>query len=191
MRRLALAACLLALLGGCTPVQPFDNTPTAPLCQDRGRVGSRAVVLMAQAVPTARLVPCIQLFPPGWTYAGQDVRNGRARFWLTSDRAGPRAVEVTLSERCDLSGATQIIPSDQEGTRRYQRILEVRTVYRGIRTYVFEGGCVSYAFTFTGPSRGTPEAEVSLALAFVPRTRLAETLRDVSGGRLHLDPEAD
>jgi hypothetical protein len=191
MRRLVAVAALVLLTGcvtGCVaPVEPIGPSHS-PLCQQRGVIGSNAVVLMAQAVPSAKLLPCIELLPTGWTYGNHDVRNGLARFWLNSDRAGQRAVEVTLSATCDVAGATPITPSDQEGTKRYERVQEVRTRYRGSRTYVFEGGCVTYGFNFQGPSRGTPEAEVTFALGFVPRARLAETLSDVSDGRLHLDP---
>jgi hypothetical protein len=187
MRRLAVALGLLALLTGCAPVQPTDRE-RAPLCEQRGINGSTSVVLIAQAVPSARLLPCIDLFPTGWTFAGEDIRSGQARFWLDSDRAGTRAVEVTLAPACDVAGATPIQPSDEQGTSRFERVEQVRNGYRGWRAYRFEGGCITYRFAFRGPSRGAPEAEVTFALGFLTRAELAETVREVSDGRLRLDP---
>jgi hypothetical protein len=191
VRRLALAVCLVAVLAACGPVRPLDKD-FPPACTQRGLAGSYAVVLIAQAVPSATLLPCIrEPLPPGWEYSGQDVRSGVARFWLTSDRAGDRAVEVVLTPACEVGGATLISPSDQSGTRRFERVDEVRTGYRGARMYTFDGGCITYVFNFDGPARGTPQAEVTLALDFVARGNVAATLGRVSRGRLRLDPPAE
>ena len=44
--------------------------------------------LMAQSVPSASLVPCVQLLPVGWTVAEVAVNNGRSVITLDHDRAG-------------------------------------------------------------------------------------------------------
>src|SRR5215213_933401 len=46
------------------------------------------LLLMAQSVPTASLVPCVELLPVGWTLGDVVVGNGSSRFTLTSDRGG-------------------------------------------------------------------------------------------------------
>ena len=38
-------------------------------------------VLMAQSVPSATLLPCIEALPAGWTYGGSDVGSGTSTFW--------------------------------------------------------------------------------------------------------------
>ena len=46
--------------------------------------------LMAQSVPSASLVPCVQLLPAGWTVAQVTVNNGRSVITVDHDRAGKR-----------------------------------------------------------------------------------------------------
>ena len=85
-----------------------------------------------------------------------DRRDERARFWLNSDVAGDRAVEVTMLPRskCSVRGATEV-PSDEVGTRRYERVERAAgRACRSTRDYVFEGGCVSYGFELDGARPG-------------------------------------
>ena len=41
------------------------------------------MILTAQAVPTAALLPCIAALPPGWQAGGADISSGKARLRLT------------------------------------------------------------------------------------------------------------
>ena len=119
VRRVALAAALVVSLvvavGGTvyllTPDQDFEVFP--PTCR-----AQTVTVLMAQAVPTATAVPCIEALPTGLSFASAIARNGEARFWLDSDRAGDRAVTVTLTGSCDTSSARPV-PTDEPGTERF------------------------------------------------------------------------
>ena len=77
------------------------------------------LLLMAQSVPTAELVPCVEILPAGWTLGDVVVGNDRSRFTLTSDRGGVLVAELTAS--CDLAGAVELT-SEQPGARRYLRI---------------------------------------------------------------------
>ena len=63
---------------------------------------SDVVVLMAQAVPTATEIPCLQAEPAGLSDAAVLVDRGDARFTMT-DRVGRDAVTVHLRDpsRCD------------------------------------------------------------------------------------------
>ena len=45
----------------------------------------------AQAVPAAALPPGIAALHPGWQGGGADIISGKARRWLDSHQAGPRA----------------------------------------------------------------------------------------------------
>ena len=71
--------------------------------------------LQAQAVPSASLVPCVELLP-GWRILGANARNGWSGFTLDHDRAGNRAMVVQLTPACDPAGATQM-PSQRPGVR--------------------------------------------------------------------------
>jgi hypothetical protein len=130
-----------------------------------------SMILSAQAVPSSARLPCIAGLPSGWTVSNTDIRNGQAQFWLNSDRAGNRAVTVTLTARCDTSGAIRI-PSDQPGARRYERPLSLQPRFTLVRMYTFAGGCVTYQFSFVNgapPSLGIP---LDTAVAFQPRSVL-------------------
>jgi hypothetical protein len=131
-------------------------------------------VLVAQAVPSATLIPCLLEFPAGWTYGGSDVRDGLARYWLEGDRAGPHAVEVALSRSCDVSGLRERSdPASELGVRVFQEPLTSRP-YAANRYFVFEGGCVVYRWRFTLETEEAPNLayEAVQALAFLPRTHL-------------------
>ena len=132
-----------------------------------------SMILSAQAVPSSARLPCIAALPSGWTVNSIDVRNGQALFSLNSDRAGNRAVTVTLTARCDTSGAIRI-PSDQPGARRYERPLSLQPRFTLVRMYTFAGGCVTYQFSFAAgaaPSLGIP---IDTAVAFQPRSVLVK-----------------
>ena len=127
MRRLLPLALACLVLAGCA-VGPQAGSSFLeghePTCTYQGRQGTALVVLMAQAVPTASQLPCVELKPPGWTVSDVFVRNGRGRFALDSDRVGTRAVEVVLEQFCDIGQATRV-PSDHAGTRRYQEVISI------------------------------------------------------------------
>jgi membrane-associated phospholipid phosphatase len=182
IRRVALAAAMLAIITAAV----FEaGDAFFPYARNLG-VGAPAcgtghsMILAAQAVPSAALLPCVAALPLGWRVGGADIASGRARFWLDSDRAGARAVTVTLSATCDATGARQI-RSDQPGTRRFERRLSLRQQFSGLRFYTFPGGCATYQFNFAPgapPQLATPP---DAAEAFVPRSRLVDYVRSTEG----------
>jgi hypothetical protein len=188
-RRLLVVACLA--LAGCATPQSGSSFVEAhePSCTYAGRQGTSLVVLMAQAVPTASQLPCVELKPPGWTVSDVFVRNGRARFALDSDRVGVGAVRVVLERFCAIGNATRV-PSDHPGTRRYQEVISIEPGrrYQGAVYYVFPGGCVTYRLDFRSDEQARPLGEVSLALGFVTRDALRQTVDEVTDGRVPLDP---
>jgi membrane-associated phospholipid phosphatase len=139
-----------------------------------------SMILSAQAVPSSAKLPCIAGLPSGWTVDSTDIRNGQTQFWLDSDRAGNRAIAVTLTARCDTSGAIRI-PSDQPGARRYERPLSLQPQFTLVRMYTFAGGCVTYQFSFVpgaAPSLGIP---IDTAVTFEPRSVLVEYVQRTEG----------
>jgi hypothetical protein len=185
---LALAVCLAA--AGCVrPVSTELSPAREPACRYQGRQGTALVVLMAQAVPTASQLPCVELLPAGWSVSDVFVRNGRVRFSLDSDRVGMHAVQVVLERYCSFGRVTRV-PSDHPGTRRYQEVVSIEPGrrYQGNVYYVFLGGCVTYRLDFRSDEQARPLGEVTLALGFVTRDALRQTLSDFTGGRVPLDP---
>ena len=172
---LVLVGVLLAGCGG----DGVAAEAGVPECEPSGEL-----VAIAQAVPSAAFVPCIEEFPVGWSFGGMDVRNGRASFSLSNDRAGVRSVEVTLDETCDTSGATEL--SSAGRPRRFLRVDELAARRRGAWLHRFAGGCVTYGFSVP---TGTYDfdafnVELEAALGFFSRREIAADVRRRYGTEL-------
>jgi hypothetical protein len=141
------------------------------------------LILEAQSVPSAELLPCIDALPAGWSFSGLDVVDGRSRLFLDSDRAGFRAVDITLAASCNIEGATEV-ESDEPGTRRYERVFPREDLFAGVRYYVFDGGCTTYEFELTGEGRAGLTAEAAVAMSFLPRETVEQELFEETGLRL-------
>ena len=181
VRRVSLAVALLiaaviVVVAGGQAFFPAGNIGAyAPQCGT-----GHSMILAAQAVPSAALVPCVAELPSGWQVGGADIASGHATFWLDSDQAGPQAVTITLSAACDISGARQI-PSDQPGTRRFERPVSLRPRFADLRFYTFPGGCATYRFHFAAGASPLLAIPVDDAVAFVPRARLVDYVRTTQG----------
>ncbi len=182
-----LAVVMVPIYVGSTLFRPLPGTP-APGCGT-----SHAMILAAQAVPSASFLPCIAAFPSGWTAGPGTVASGKSSFWLDSDRAARQAVTinlnttsevsqvaVTLTATCDTSGAHQI-PSDQPGTRQFEDPPSRMTQYSDLRYYTFSGGCATYWFRFAPGASRKLVAAIDSALAFTPRSVLVDYVRRTEG----------
>ena len=185
--RALLLACLApASVVGCAQSVSFESDLIACRSGEEARPAN-GVVLMAQSVPTASFLPCLEGVPLGWHFVDLEARDGSATFWLDSERHGDRAIEVRLTEECATDGASEI-PSDREGMRRLEQVTEVSPRYVGKRFYVFDGGCITVLFTITGEDRSEPLAVATQGVGTVPRAELRALVRERSDGRLELDP---
>jgi hypothetical protein len=173
----SLAAFLLAagMLAGCTVATGGRSDVDCPVEE------SELLLLAAQAVPSATLLPCVIAYPAGWSYGGSDVRRDDATFWLASDRAGWHAVEISLTRSCRTIGAIDMTPSTQEvGVRELVRTYDIDP-YTADRYFVFPGGCVTYRYRFATGAEPTLALEVDQAVTFGPRTALVELVQDEFG----------
>ena len=113
MRRVTLATAMVAItaVAAYGTVRTF-NPGSRGLGADPPSCGTGpSMILSAQAVPSAAMLPCINALPSGWHADGADIASGHARFWLDSDQAGPAAVTVTLTAACDTAGAGRSPPA--------------------------------------------------------------------------------
>ena len=99
---------------------------------------------------------------------------------MSYDRENTRPVTVLLKPSCDTSGASEV-PSDEEGTRRFERIRVIGDVFSGDRIYTFEGGCVRYEFDFVNSRSASLANEVSLGLGFLSRVEGERLLERETG----------
>jgi len=164
---LGCAAVLLSLTG-CT-----TSAGVVPDC-----VGSdRLVILMAQSVPSATLIPCVGSMPVGWSFTGSSVQNNVAKLWLSSTVAGSNAVEAQLTPSCDPGTAPEVVPAPDEAGARVFEAPDSLNPFRATRYVVFDGGCVSYIYRFAGGVPATLSLQADGAFSFVPRSAVTAAVR--------------
>jgi hypothetical protein len=184
---LVATGLVLALSSGCGAQTDLGMDAD---CVDTERAGNPVVVLMAQAVPSASLIPCVKAVPASWRHGEVSVRTGRAQFAFASASVeSPESLPLTveLTATCDLTGATEV-PTDEPGTRRWERLESVAPAYVGTRSYVYDGGCTTLRFALSGPDQVQAVGESSLAVGFVTRNTVRKQVLDSSDGRFSLDP---
>jgi hypothetical protein len=191
-RRLGLWAATLALLvlAALNTKYVFNTEDLVETPLGRNDVGCgdlEPLWLLAQSVPSASLVPCVQLLPVGWKVAEVAVNSGRSVLAVDHDRAGKRAVVVRLTSSCDLAGATEVT-SEQPGARRYLRIDHDAPGFSATRAYAFPGGCITERISAPAASGRQLTTETSSAIGFISREELRQALSQRSDGRLQLDP---
>jgi len=199
-RRVGLWAAILALLvlAALNPKVFFNNkdaVETPLMVKDVGCGDLEPLWLLAQSVPSASVVPCVQLLPVGWSVAEVAVNNGRSVLTLDHDRAGTAAMRVELTAApCDLTGATKVT-SEHPGARRYWRVDRTAPSFSAARLYDFPGGCITEQLTVPAASRQQLTTESSSAFGFVSRASTARTgslprvmasLRNLAIGALRL-----
>jgi hypothetical protein len=172
-RRLAVAAAVVAVtvvVSGCVASQ-YQRVS----CTSRSR--QSIFVLVAQAVPSATLMPCTNPLPGGWSVGGFEVRSGLARIWLDSDRAGARAADVRLTSSCDVAGATEL-PAGSGGppVRRYEAPAAQQPPAT-VRYYLFTGGCVTYRLAFSRQTAPALFDQADQFLGFTTRSRYVNGVR--------------
>ena len=98
-----------------------------PACETPVSNPSPAIVLVAQAVPTAHYAPCINSVKLGWDEIELSVKSGRAALEIGREFAD--FLHVSLTESCDITEATPV-PSGLDGINRYESIHEVTNEIR-------------------------------------------------------------
>jgi len=192
VRRVGLWAAILTLLvlAALNPRQLFNNEDAVATPLGVNNVGCgdlEPLWLMAQSVPSASLIPCLQFVSVDWTIAKVTVNNGRSVITLDHDRGGRAGMVVSLTASCDLAGATEV-SSEQPGARRYLRVDPNSTEFSATRAYTFPGGCVTHRFRAAGPSASRLSDTASTEFGFITRQDLRQALSQRSHGRLELDP---
>jgi tRNA A-37 threonylcarbamoyl transferase component Bud32/membrane-associated phospholipid phosphatase len=185
-RRIGVWAAILTLLvvAAVNTKVIFSNeeaVATSLGVKDVGCGDLEPLWLMAQSVPSASLIPCLQLVPADWKVAEVAVNNGRSVITLDHDRGGRAAMVVRFTAACDLAGATEVT-SEQRGATRWYRARD------NTRAYKFPGGCVTQRFRAAGPSALRLSDTASTEFGFITRQELRQALSQRSHGRLELDP---
>jgi hypothetical protein len=183
MQSTVAGLALVLVLASCSNGGQRDANVPEPWCDDWG-----ILMLEAQSVPSAQLIPCIEALPLGWSSAPARIDHEGTWFVLNSSIAGEEAVTVELTERCDITGAIRV-PSEINDAARYEWVEEIVSGFSGRRTYMFDGGCTVFTFDFGVDAVAALVNEVSLAVGFVPREVINEAVRTATEGREQLDPQ--
>jgi hypothetical protein len=189
--RRATGVLLAFALGGCGSnvyigSQEGDPAVTEFRCDGHGGP-SGMLVLIAQSVPSASAVPCLNGAAGRWTMAEFTVRDGSSVIAFAYQYGGPDRVTVEMRARCDLHDAKEV-SSRHEGARRYNRDLDRNGRYASEIYYVYEGACTSVRFDLGATGADLRGAEFAGSLDFVARSELDRQIRAATGGRLTLDP---
>lgn len=179
--RVVVAAAAGALaLGGCT----VDLPASAPTCDN-----IEVLTLMAQAVPSATTLPCLDPLPDGWTVVDFQGETGRVRFTLSHPVAGHDALEVRFAATCD-EASEEVAGGGELPTLQLPRSGDrARPSGDGDEIVVeqLDGGCVVRAYEFETDDVQDLRADLDAALSAIPRADVAARVRELSGGRLDLD----
>lgn len=167
-RRLALALTVSVAAVACS----VEQVMPAPDCAEGG-----SALIVAQSVPSASLVPCLESLPEGWVVATVRIDQDGTRVALDSDRAGVGAAVLRLEAECDTAGAVSS-PSELEGAERFDLIERVDPSFRASRFYRFPGGCVWWSFDFDRDASATESVAIGEVLGLVPRDALNENIRE-------------
>ena len=193
LRRVGLAvgslllAVILAQTAWSLLVSDSGGSSTGILARDLRCAPHEPLVLMAQSVPTAAMVPCVKAQPIGWTLQDVVVGSGGSSFTFDHDRGGMHALMVELTRSCAIRGGREQA-SDQPGSRLFQRVDRAAPGLLATRWYQFPGGCITQRLNLSTGARGELLNDVSIAVGFTTRDALRSSLRHESGGRLELDP---
>lgn len=171
MRRAQRPTALLGIVAALALPACVSGGSVAPECGDPSQ---RTMALVAQTVPSATLLPCVDALPAGWIVSGSEFVDGSTSFWLDIPVAGVQAVEVTLSETCDTSEASEVVPAPDEAGAEVFIAPTSLDPFRGLRSVVFEGGCVTYRYAFAAGTPASVSLEVDAALSFMPRQEVVD-----------------
>jgi D-alanyl-D-alanine carboxypeptidase len=140
--------------------------------------------LLAQSVPSAWLVPCIEFLPAGWSLGEVAVNDGRSVIRLHHDRGGTGMLVIELTAACDTRGLTSL-PSDQPGLQRW---IGLRASGEVARVDRFPGGCITAQVTVPAANQDEVNSQLNAILGYTSRADLQQALGWRSDGRLRLNP---
>ena len=164
MRRAVTVVMLVGLTAATAACGAPENAQ--PVCRS-----DPPTLLMAESVPSASLIPCIDSLPGGWAFNTFEVNETQATFSL-SQQDGDGALTVELVPSCDVTGpgvavdgfpTVQRYRSEQDGG---SRVVWLST---------FPGGCSRAELVFPAPPAQGDVDRVEHALSFLPRDHLQPT----------------
>jgi hypothetical protein len=168
-RRLEAVVSALFLTFFIASCSVQDATPL-PSCSEGG-----SVLITAQSVPSAQMLPCFTQLPLGWEVETVDVTQDGTTIRFDSDRAGHHAAQLVFDTTCDVSGTAEQ-SNDQDGVERFARTERMEPGLRAKSFHVFEGGCVTWTFDLNSDVPRSEINELDETMMLVPRSVVSDGL---------------
>ena len=166
-RALALVLVVTGLAAvGCADDEMILGKPTCP----------DDLVLVAQSVPDAALVPCFEGLPGGWTVSSTYIGDKGTTLKLDSDRAGFGAATFRYRDECDVAGLGRL-PSEQDDVEVFEQIDQLAGGLESTRYFVFDRGCVTARFDFDGFGDREYADDLLDSMLLISREDLNESLQ--------------
>jgi tRNA A-37 threonylcarbamoyl transferase component Bud32 len=156
---LILLTLLIVVFAAASSLSLFSPSRGEVLTPSCGT--DRAMLLMAQAVPSATRLPCVRTLPLGWSISTATIVRGRATITFGVGQGGSSyVVEIGQAQVAPLVRVT-LTPS-------------CTSADRASATQVFDvnGGCVTYQSSIPAGS-SAPSFDAGGGLSFVSRSSLA------------------
>jgi hypothetical protein len=161
MRRPVTLLMLVAVAAGISACGAPENGQ--PTCRSEP-----PTLLMAESVPGASLIPCIDALPGGWTFQAFEADETHAAFSL-EQQDGDGVLDVEFVASCAVSGSGTAV----EGFPTAQRYDVVENGGAGVVwTSTFPGGCSRARLSFSAPPPQVEVDRIERALSFIARADL-------------------
>jgi hypothetical protein len=176
----------LAGLGGVREDRVVTLAETS--CQEE-----TSIILLAQSVPTAQLIPCLTEGAEGWIITEEEYTSDGSEVHLTTGDLAGADWTITLTPTCAPDAAATPRSYPDQGDR--YEVVGLTTTDPDSRTetdtewYRFDGGCTMSSVAI--PSRFDSDrifAELDSGFVFAPRSSVNQFVEDDTDGRLTLDP---
>jgi hypothetical protein len=159
------ASCVIGML---LVVVMLGSACGAPENEQPACRSDSPTILMAESVPTASLVPCVDALPAGWTYHTFEADESAAAFSL-EQQDGDGQLEVQLLSSCQATG-------ERVALGGFPTVQQYRSVEDGgalvVWTSTFPGGCVREQLSFPAPPTALDVDRIHRAISFLPRDSL-------------------
>ncbi len=148
-------------LSACDPGSAEWRVGPEPQCDTTSR---GTLLLIAQSVPEASLIPCINGLPVAWEYTDVDVTSNGSTLHFETDTYDLE-VAVTLESSCEVSAAEEIDSGRTDVTLFVEDDIRF--------AYVFEGGCIRFDYPNQMLAAADEGIDFRAGIGFLNRAELA------------------
>ena len=159
-------AWLLAVVIGCAPLAACARPGEEPRCRP-----VPPTVLMAESVPSARLVPCVATLPDGWAVDAFSADDSSGTFTLVHEDGA--SLRVVLRASCFPADAPVEGETPTDGVTQRMSTLDDGDIRW---TSIFPGGCVVETLVLPPTIAADTDSAIHQAIDLLTRDELDRQL---------------